>query len=318
MFEQTFKNFNINLNALNERNSYSSGELMTGQISFVLSKETKINSITLSLKGIAKVHWSTGGGGGKRGSKRKHFSAKLEFFNLKRIILQEDGAVGVPAKLPSGTHVYPFTCQIPQGDFPSSFRGVHGEIVYTLTVGIKRPWHLTKDYTTEFNFTKRIDNNPELLAPLAGSNCMMLCCLWCASGPISMSGRLEKKGFVPGENVKIICKFSNASSRTATPKVLLSQKQMFYTHNKTSKRMHLKQLASVTGQPIRPHSSDVYSEIMLTIPPIVALTISNCSIIEVDYLIEVRLCIKASSDLIVLFPIVMCDSPPYTAPPQYL
>ncbi|KAM4616812.1 arrestin domain-containing protein 3-like [Polymixia lowei] len=283
---------------------------MTGQISFDLSKATKINSLTLSLKGIADVHWSISG---KKKDGQKHFDAKLEFFNLKSLILQEDGV-----KLRPGTHAYPFTCQIPEGDFPSSFRGVHGKIVYTLTVGIKRPWHLTKDYTTEVNFAERIDNNnPELLAPLAGSNSMTLCCLCCAC-PISMTGRLEKKAFVPGENVKIICEFSNASSRTATPKVLLSQKQMFYTHNKTSKRMHLKQLASVTGQPIRPHSSDVYSEIMLTIPPIVALTISNCSIIEVDYLIEVRLCIKASSDLIVLFPIVICDSPAYTAPPQYL
>lgn len=91
----------------------------------------------------------------------------------------------------------------------------------------------------------------------------------------------------PGESVKIICDFSNASSRTATPKVRLQQKQGFYTHNKAHKRMIFKNFASVTGQPISAHTSDVHTEIILTIPSSATLTISNCSILEVEYFIEV-------------------------------
>ena len=37
-----------------------------------------------------------------------------------------------------------------------------------------------------------------LQAPLSGSNNMTLCCLWCASGPITMTASTEKKAFVPG------------------------------------------------------------------------------------------------------------------------
>lgn len=37
-----------------------------------------------------------------------------------------------------------------------------------------------------------------LQAPLSGSNNMTLCCLWCASGPITLTARTEKKAFVPG------------------------------------------------------------------------------------------------------------------------
>ncbi|XP_071396013.1 arrestin domain-containing protein 3-like [Centroberyx affinis] len=319
MFQQTFKNFNINLNALNERNTLSSGDLVTGQIFFDLTKPTNINSITLALKGEAHVHWSTGGGGSrKRRRRRRHYSAKLEFFNFKSDIVQRNGAIGGPSKLQPGTHVYPFTCQLPQGNFPSSFQGVHGHIAYTLTVGISRPWHLSKDFVTQLNFVNRIDaNQPELLAPLAGSNSMTLCCLWCASGPVSMTVRLGKKVFAPGETAKITCKFSNASSRTATPKARLVQNQTFYTHNKGQSRKSIKHLASETGQPVSPHSSDVYTEMTLTVPAAVPLTISNCSIIEVDYIIEVRLCVRASSDLIVLFPIILCDIPAYTDPPSY-
>ncbi|XP_071387142.1 arrestin domain-containing protein 3-like [Centroberyx affinis] len=319
MFQQTFKNFIINFNALNERNTVSSGDLVTGQIFFDLTKPTNISSITLVLKGNARVHWSTRGGEGRnRRRNGKHYSAKLEFLNFKSYIMRGNGAIGGPSKLQPGTHVYPFTCQLPQGNFPSSFEGVHGHIIYTMTVGISRPWHLSKDFVTQLNFVNRIDaNQPELLAPLAGSNSMTLCGLWCASGPVSMTVRLGKKVFAPGETAKITCEFSNASSRTATPKARLVQNQTFYTLNKDHSAKNTESLVSETGQPVRPHSSDVCTEMTLAVPAAVPLTVSNCSIIQVDYVIEVRLCVRASSDLVVLFPIILCDIPAYTDPPSY-
>lgn len=87
--------------------------------------------------------------------------------------------------------------------------------------------------------------------------------------------------------MKIVCEMSNASSRTATPKVKLLQKQNFYTHNKVSKRLFSQTMASMNGHPIRPHSSEVHTELLLTIPSAVPYSISNCSILEVQYIIEV-------------------------------
>ncbi|KAG8012097.1 Arrestin domain-containing protein 3 [Nibea albiflora] len=324
MFNQTLKNFSINFNALNERNTVSSGDVLTGHLSFDLTKQTKITSIAIELKGKAEVHWSTGGGGGgggRRGRRhrrqRRHYSAKLEFFKLRSVIVQEHGAVEV--KLQPGTHVYPFTCQLPPGDFPASFRGPHGRIMYSLTVSVDRPWHLSKDFETQLNFVNRINTNqPVLQAPLKGSNNMTLCCLWCASGPITLTGRTEKKAFVPGETIKIICDISNASSRTATPKVRLLQKQFYYTHNRVSMTMAAKTLASVTGRPINAHTSDVQTEIMLTVPSNASLSISNCSILAVENLIEVNLCVTASPDLTVLFPIILCDTPVNAFSPHYI
>ncbi|XP_035494894.2 uncharacterized protein LOC118313506 isoform X2 [Scophthalmus maximus] len=288
MFEQTFKNFKINFNAVNERSTFSSGDLVTGHISFELTKETKIASISMELKGRAHVHWSTQGSGGrKRRRGRRHFSATLDFFNFRSAILHEHRVCGEATKFRPGTHLYPFTCQLPQGNFPSTFHGVHGETVYNITVCISRPWHLSKDFVTELNFVNHIDTNqPELQAPLSGSNQMTLCCLWCASPPITMTVSVEKKAFVPGETVRIICEFSNRSSRTVTPKVRLVQKQIYYTHNKVNKNMIVKSLASMTGQPIGDHTSEVHTEMMITIPSSAPHTISNCSILVVEYLVE--------------------------------
>ncbi|KAK5932682.1 hypothetical protein CgunFtcFv8_004366 [Champsocephalus gunnari] len=316
MFQNTVKNFKINFNALNQGNTFSSGDVMTGHISFDLTKETKISSITMTLTGKANVHWSTGGGKKRR---RRHYSAKLDFFDLKSVIVQQNSATGGAATFKAGTHVYPFTCQVPQGNFPSSFHGVYGHITYNLTVAVHRPWHMSKDFVTECNFVNRINTNqPELHAPLSGSNSMTVCCLWCTSGPIEMTASIEKKGFMPGETVKIICEFINGSSRTATPKVSLQQKQVFYTHNKNHRRMHVKKLMSSAGQLVSERISDRRTVIELTIPSSASLTISNCSIIDVEYLIEVSFSVRGSPDLDVLFPIIMCDAPVDAHPPSYL
>lgn len=318
MFQEVIKNFGISFDGLNERNTFSAGDLITGKISFDLTKETKINALTLKMKGGANVHWSKTTGSGKK-RRRKHYSARTEFFNYKNVLMQSNSD-NQTTKLPPGRHVYPFSCQLPQGDFPSSFHGTNGQISYSLTVGIDRPWHLSKEFITELKFVSHINpNQPGLWAPLSGSNSKTLCCLWCASGPITMAVSLEKKAFKPGETAKILCSFSNASSRTVTPKVKLQQKQMYYTHGRRSRKMMFKQLGWFTGEPINAHTSDVQTEIMLTIPSSASLTVSNCSILEVDYLIEVSLSVRGSSDLTVLFPIILYEVPSHSYPPtQFL
>lgn len=187
-----------------------------------------------------------------------------------------------------------------------------------MTICIHRPWHMSKDFETEFLFANHIDiNQPGLGAPLSGTNSKTLCCLWCASGPITMTVATEKKAFIPSEIVKIICNFSNGSSQKATPKVKLQQRQTFYTHNRVHRRMVVEKLSSVTGEVVNAYTSDVHTEILLPIPSFAVLTISNCSIIEVEYMIEVSLSLRGTPDLKVLIPIILCDTPVNAEPPPY-
>lgn len=92
-----------------------------------------------------------------------------------------------------------------------------------------------------------------------------------------------------GETVRIICDSNNGSSRTLTPKAKLQQKQFFFTTSRDlgPRKMFVKNLASVTADPIVGPSSDIHSELRLTIPTDSAATISNCRILEVENIIEV-------------------------------
>uniref|UniRef100_A0A674P423 Arrestin domain-containing protein 3-like n=1 Tax=Takifugu rubripes TaxID=31033 RepID=A0A674P423_TAKRU len=284
MFQQAITNFNINYDVYNESRTFFSGDRVTGNISFELKKEIKISTIGMEFRGMAHVHWSSSSGGKKRRS--RHYSAKLDYFRIKSSILQDCADGGL--RLQRGTHVYPFTLQIPQGCVRACSFGRVCCLSRKPGLTIYRPWHLSKSFVTELMFMNRLNlNQPELWSPLSGTNSTTLCCLWCASGPITLTATTEKKVFAPGETVKIVCELGNSSSRTATPKGKLLQKQNFFMHNKVNKRLISQTMASMAGHPVSPHTSEVHTELMLTIPPSAPYSIANCSILEVQYVLEV-------------------------------
>lgn len=94
MFQQAITNFKINYDVYNESRSFFSGDRVTGNISFELTKEIKISTISMEFRGMAHVHWSSGGGGKKR--RRRHYSAKLDYFRIKSSILQDSGGMRAP------------------------------------------------------------------------------------------------------------------------------------------------------------------------------------------------------------------------------
>ncbi|XP_017269177.1 arrestin domain-containing protein 2-like isoform X3 [Kryptolebias marmoratus] len=133
-----------------------------------------------------------------------------------------------------------------------------------------------------------------------------------------MTCSTEKKAFKPGETAKIACWFDNATSRTATPVAKLCAKQVYYSNSRSHRKTLTTRLAVVKGDPVAAHTSDVQAELNLPIPSKVSLTVSNCSILDVEYFIEVRLGVKGPHfDLIVLFPIILCEIPEHNHPPLY-
>lgn len=86
MLKHSIQNFGICFDkpVVDGKSTFSKGDMVTGHISFDLSKDTSITSIRMKLKGGANVSWS-------RGSKnnRRTFAARVDFFTLEGAILQE-------------------------------------------------------------------------------------------------------------------------------------------------------------------------------------------------------------------------------------
>ena len=87
-----------------------------------------------------------------------------------------------------------------------------------------------------------------------------------------------------------MCEFSNSSSRSTTPNATLVQNQK-YSALDHSVKTERKTLDSVTGEPVKSGTLQAYSEMTLTIPD-TSLSISNCSIIDVNYNVLVGISVK--------------------------
>ncbi|KAL2103365.1 hypothetical protein ACEWY4_000233 [Coilia grayii] len=321
MLGETFQNVAVNFVSSNPKCVFHSGEVISGEMRFELSKEVKIQKMSMTLKGKAKFDWSTRSGSGKH-RRSRHHSAKLEFFKLDSIVLQAQNDEMV---LNRGVHVYPFSCQIPHGNFPSTFLGIYGKISYAVVFGIHRSWHMAKEFISEFKFERPVNVDlPELLMPLSASNSRTLCCFCCTSGHISMDVQMERKGFIPGETIKIMAEIGNGTSQRVVLKAELVQKETYYTKNRGTHRIVPKSVVSAMGPAVEPNTSDVYLELTLPIPEDVYVSMTDCEILDVQHMVRVKLQVRGYSSLETMFPIVLgsshlqpvpeeeCQPPPYS------
>lgn len=72
------KDFHLVYNALNSEEAFSEGDTVGGTVSFTLTKETKVKSILVKLKGQAYVSWDEGVGDDTRSysDRRRYFKVK--------------------------------------------------------------------------------------------------------------------------------------------------------------------------------------------------------------------------------------------------
>ncbi|XP_056288957.1 arrestin domain-containing protein 3-like isoform X3 [Pseudoliparis swirei] len=189
----------------------------------------------------------------------------------------------------------------------TSFEGRHGSVRYWLQAELRRPWLPPLRVKKEFIVFEHIDiNTPLLLAPQAGSKEKTLCCWFCASGPISLSAKIERKGYTPGESIQIFAEVENCSSRVVVPKAALYQTQTFYAKGKGKQIQQL--VSSLRGEPLPQGKSQSWGGKLLQIPP-VSPSILDCPIIRVEYALVVYVDVPGGLNLSLSLPLVIGTIP---------
>ncbi|OPJ90069.1 arrestin domain-containing protein 3 isoform B [Patagioenas fasciata monilis] len=167
------------------------------------------------------------------------------------------------------------------GPLATSFEGRHGGVRYWVKAELHRPWLLPVKLKKEFTVFEHIDiNTPSLLSPQAGTKEKTLCCWLCTSGPISLSAKIERKGYTPGESIQIFAEIENCSSRMVVPKATIYQTQAFYAKGKMKQVKQL--VANLCGESLSAGKTETWNGKQLKIPP-VSPSILDCSIIRVEY-----------------------------------
>ncbi|KAL7392310.1 hypothetical protein ABVT39_022703 [Epinephelus coioides] len=288
------KSFSVGYNPINKSDHFTSGDFITGQVTFELSKDCKIDSLCVKLKGKAQVKWRS-----RYRRQVRAYSDKHKYFSIKQFIIRKDRGNNVVSQ---GSHVYPFTVHIPVKDLPSSFKGSYGKITYRLEAILSRSMRVDTKAKTKFTLLHKqsLNGDPLLMTPQQSTiNKKMILC---TSGMVGMDVNIERTGFYQGEGIKVMASIQNRSSREIKPKFCLYKKYSYFAKEK--RRVETKDILKEEGEVISPSAGQTVTRI-ITIPPTTHASILNCNIIKAEYRLKVYLDVKYARDPVIKFPIVI-------------
>ena len=291
---------------------YFAGSNVEGSVSLELSEPKKMQGITIVFSGKAYVHWlehrTTGSGQNQRTEIIDYTDTQIIFND---VFIQLWGNGRDAQELAAGRYEFPFKFQLPSNlVLPTSFepRSHTGYIRYSLLARIQRSWKFDHTTTRAITVNEIIDiNNTQLTASLSSSNEKTLCCLCCASGPISLSVKTDRGGYCPGESIAISTEAENHSSRRINSvRATLKQTVVYYARG--HRHVENKVIQRIEGPGIEPNASSNWSNELLPIPPTVP-SISSCRILNLSYFLLVTLGIPRAIDLHVTIPITVGNVP---------
>ncbi|KAI2664429.1 Arrestin domain-containing protein 3 [Labeo rohita] len=307
------KSFIVSYDCLNDSNVpvFSSGDSVSGRVIIEVTGEIRVKSLKIHAKGFAKVRWTESRNAGSNTAYTQNYTEEVEYLNHRDILIgherDDDNSEEGLTTIHSGRHEYAFSFELPQTPLATSFEGKHGSVRYWVKAELHRPWLLPMKTKKEFTVFEHIDiNTPLLLSPQAGTKEKTLCCWFCTSGPISLSAKIERKGYTPGESIQIFAEIENCSSRMVVPKAAIYQTQTFFAKGKMKE---IKQLvANIRGESLSSGKTETWNGKMLKIPP-VSPSILDCSIIRVEYSLMVYVDIPGAMNLSLNLPLVIGTIP---------
>uniref|UniRef100_A0A2K5XSR0 Arrestin domain containing 4 n=1 Tax=Mandrillus leucophaeus TaxID=9568 RepID=A0A2K5XSR0_MANLE len=209
--------------------------------------------------------------------------------------------------LQPGKHEFPFRFQLPSEPLVTSFTGKYGSIQYCVRAVLERPKVPDQSVKRELQVVSHVDvNTPALLTPVLKTQEKMVGCWFFTSGPVSLSAKIERKGYCNGEAIPIYAEIENCSSRLIVPKAAIFQTQTYLASGKTKTIRHM--VANVRGNHIASGSTDTWNGKTLKIPPVTP-SILDCCIIRVDYSLAVYIHIPGAKKLMLELPLVIGTIP---------
>ncbi|XP_026875235.1 arrestin domain-containing protein 3b [Electrophorus electricus] len=307
------KNFFVSYDCLNDSNVpvFASGDYVSGRVIIEVTGEIRVKSLNIHAKGLAKVRWTESRNAGSNTAYTQNYTEEVEYLNHRDVLIghyrDDDNCEEGSDVLHSGRHEYPFSFELPQMPLATSFEGKHGSVRYWVKAELHRPWLLPMKVKKEFTVFEHIDiNTPLLLSPQAGTKDKMLCCWFCTSGPVSLSAKIERKGYTPGESIQIFAEIENCSSRVVVPKAAIYQTQTFYAKGKVKEVKQL--IANLRGDSLPSGKTETWDGKLLKIPPI-SPSILDCGIIRVEYSLMVYVDIPRAVNLTLTLPLVIGTIP---------
>ncbi|XP_040112935.1 arrestin domain-containing protein 4 [Oryx dammah] len=280
---------------------YSSGETVAGHVLLEAAEPVALRALRLEAQGRATASW-----GPSTGAAAPAAASEVEYLNVRLSLREPPAGEGILLLQP-GKHEFPFSFQLPSEPLVTSFTGKYGSIQYCVRAVLERPQAPDQSVKRELQVVSHIDvNTPALLTPVLKTQEKMVGCWFFTSGPVSLSAKIERKGYCNGEAIPIYAEIENCSSRLVVPKAAIFQTQTYLASGKM-KTVRL-MVANVRGNHIASGSTDTWNGKTLKIPPVTP-SILDCCIIRVHYSLAVYIHIPGAKKLMLELPLVIGTVP---------
>ncbi|XP_069784916.1 arrestin domain-containing protein 5-like [Narcine bancroftii] len=278
---------------------YIAGETIEGQVILELNDPLSLYSVKLKISGKGFVEWIGESNESLEYNRKIHCSNKEDYVRHSVTLWGADyDAEGLEQVLEAGTHEFQFSYTLDES-LPSSFKGKHGKIHYfvralcTTTGGTIA--QVEKDLKVQEIFNLNIDPVNKIPLILSAERDISY---WCWKFPrISMNVRVDRRGFVPGDDIIIISEISNQTARylrlisyaiTAEIKYKAFAQEAYCDHyRELIEKSNLKKMESEIEAPPR-QTTKILGSLQLPKPMFIT-NMSRCKIITVSYQLEVAI-----------------------------
>ncbi|XP_070542014.1 arrestin domain-containing protein 3-like isoform X2 [Ptychodera flava] len=273
--------------------------------------------------GKASVSWTEEESRGKQ-KILIYYSALESYFDDHHFIWGEDprrnpASSDKKLKLPAGIHRFPFSYTLPQKPMPCSFEGELGNVRYSIKAIIERPWkyhHSTKKLFSVGGVPYDLNKEHHALTPIRCEDHKTVCCLCCATGPISLSASTDRKAYVPGESVSISAFLENNSNRnihSTEAELIQSVTYIAYRgghygvrHSRTISHV----VTSLKSEGCDRGGTVTWNDKKFKLPPTPPTGLHGCYFININYFIKFTADVVATPfDMDLMLPIVIGNIP---------
>ncbi|XP_068586057.1 thioredoxin-interacting protein-like [Cebidichthys violaceus] len=287
------------------RSFYCGGDKLSGSVRLEAAQPHRVTGLRVSIAGCARVEHCGGKNRSSRSQEEEYLKEEEEVRLEEQLSTDSDGYFLLQ---PDQTYSFKFGFELPAaGRLVSSFKGKFGFVRYFVRAVLDRPTQNALQCEKEFEVEEPLDiNRPDLLAPAAASRQKKVTCMFIPDGQVSISARIDRKGFSEGEEININAKFENTCSRIVMPKAAIIAKHSYLAGGRI-KELRQK-LSTVRGNHIISNMCDVWQGKTIRVPKL-RPSLLGCDIIKVDYALMIYLHIPGSEKLILELPLVIGTIP---------
>lgn len=280
---------------------------------------SQIRYISAIFKGEADVKWrqsKTNRSDGELKHEEVDYKGHEDYFEATYFLI---GGVSQEFRLPPGEHVYNFSTTLPPY-IPPSFESKDGHIRYTLKVKVHGPHDSDHEIGSIFTVLSHVDLNKDLTLkePASRMGEKTLCCLCCASGPLTLVASVPSTGFVCGQDIPITVEIENGTNKKVKDVICSLIQSVCFTAGtpEIMTKTTTDTIKSIIFEPVDVHDSKTLMK-KLKIPTLPPSKLDYCDIIDIKYSLDIEAVISGPHiNLHVSIPITLGTIPLLTYVPS--